>query len=189
MQIGQPDPGTITCDLGEVFWRLDQVAIEKSVAQIPPAISFVTLSFAMASDKIEQGHGRVVLQNDGSGNVFSELAATYPLKLLSPQLATPNVSVLYILSYGGGLVGGDRISLEVEVRDGSCLAILSQVSIQSRMYILSVDCMWNVRVLPKYSKHDSANVYRRALKRRQSLSSDSTSRLTHEARCSSYQIQ
>lgn len=81
----------------------------------------------MSTDKIEQGHGRVVLHNDGSGNVFSALAATYPLKLLSPRLPSPNVSIVYVLSYGGGLVGGDRIQLDVEVHDGSRLAILSQV--------------------------------------------------------------
>ncbi|RPD64878.1 UreD-domain-containing protein [Lentinus tigrinus ALCF2SS1-7] len=82
----------------------------------------------MAPSKIEQGHGRVVLHNDGYANVFSDMSATYPLKLLSPQLPSPNVSVVYMLSYGGGLVGGDRVVLDVEVHDGARLAILSQGS-------------------------------------------------------------
>ncbi len=82
----------------------------------------------MAPSKLEQGHGRVVLHNDGNANVFSEMSATYPLKLLSPQLPSPDVSVVYMLSYGGGLVGGDRVQLDVEVYDGARLALLSQVS-------------------------------------------------------------
>ncbi|RDX50421.1 UreD-domain-containing protein [Lentinus brumalis] len=82
----------------------------------------------MAPSKLEQGHGRVVLHNDGNANVFSEMSATYPLKLLSPQLPSPDVSVVYMLSYGGGLVGGDRVQLDVEVYDGARLALLSQGS-------------------------------------------------------------
>ncbi|KAM5530114.1 hypothetical protein V8D89_016223 [Ganoderma adspersum] len=82
----------------------------------------------MIPSKIEQGHGRVVLHNHRSGNVFSELAATYPLKLLAPRLPSQNISIVYILSYGGGLVGGDRIRLDVEVHDAALLAILSQGS-------------------------------------------------------------
>ncbi|KAI0756699.1 UreD-domain-containing protein [Daedaleopsis nitida] len=82
----------------------------------------------MSPTNIEQGHGRVVLRNDGSGNVLSELSATYPLKLLSPQIPTRNVSIVYMLSYGGGLVGGDCIDLTIEVHDSSVLCILSQGS-------------------------------------------------------------
>lgn len=86
----------------------------------------------MSSSKIEHGHGRIVLHNDGAANGFSVLAATYPLKLLSPQLTSPNVSIVYMLSYGGGLVGGDRIHLDVEVHDGARLCILSQVNFYSQ---------------------------------------------------------
>ncbi|KAI0639714.1 UreD-domain-containing protein [Trametes polyzona] len=82
----------------------------------------------MAPPSIQPGHGRVVLRNDGTSNVFSELSSMYPLKLLSPQLPSGDVSVVYMLSYGGGLVGGDRIELSVEVRDGARLVLLSQGS-------------------------------------------------------------
>lgn len=81
----------------------------------------------MTLDAIQPGHGRVVLRNDGSSNIFTEMSAMYPLKLLSPQLPSSDVSVVYMLSYGGGLVGGDRVQLSVEVQDGARLAILSQV--------------------------------------------------------------
>ncbi|KAI0652163.1 UreD-domain-containing protein [Trametes meyenii] len=77
---------------------------------------------------IKPGHGRVNVRHDGFSNIFSELSATYPLKLLSPQLPSSNVSVVYMLSYGGGLVGGDHVQMYVEVQDGARLAILSQGS-------------------------------------------------------------
>lgn len=81
----------------------------------------------MSSSRIEPGNGRVVLHNGGSGDVFSELAASYPLKVLSPQLSGLDVSIVYVLTYGGGLVGGDRTQLDVEVHDGTRLCLLSQV--------------------------------------------------------------
>lgn len=82
----------------------------------------------MSVETIQPGHGRVVVRNDGFSNVFSELSAAYPLKLLSPQIPSSNVSVVYMLSYGGGLVGGDRVQLHAEVLDGARLAMLSQVT-------------------------------------------------------------
>ena len=81
----------------------------------------------MSVRSIQPGHGRIVVRNDGFSNVFSELSAAYPLKLLSPQLSSSNVSVVYMLSYGGGLVGGDQIQMDVEVLHGAHLALLSQV--------------------------------------------------------------
>ncbi|KAI0361284.1 UreD-domain-containing protein [Trametes cingulata] len=77
---------------------------------------------------ISPGQGRVVVRNDGFANVFSDLSATYPLKLLSPQLPSGSVSIVYVLSYGGGLVGGDQVHLVVEVQEGARLAMLSQGS-------------------------------------------------------------
>lgn len=77
--------------------------------------------------KIESGVGRVVLRSHGSDAVFSELSYKYPLKLLSPQIHEKKTAVLYVLSYGGGLVGGDTVRLSVEVYDASVLVMLTQV--------------------------------------------------------------
>lgn len=104
----------------------------------------------MAPSKIEHGHGRVVLHNHGSANVFSELVATYPLKLLAPRLPSQNVSIVYMLTYGGGLVGGDRIHLHVDVHDAATLVILSQVSPLSLSSPLSDS--YTTRGLPRSSK-------------------------------------
>ena len=74
------------------------------------------------------GGGRIVARSYGSEIVFSELASTYPLKLLSPRIHQDGVALVYILSYGGGLVGGDHINLSVDVGSGAVLVLLSQVS-------------------------------------------------------------
>ena len=76
------------------------------------------------------GQGKAILHAFGKETRFSELSYTYPLKLLSPRLpsnGTHPVSIAYILSYGGGLVPGDRIDLEVEVGPGAALVLLTQV--------------------------------------------------------------
>jgi len=77
---------------------------------------------------MDAGVGRIVLDTHGSEAVFSELSSTYPLKLLSPRIDQDYVSVVYVLTYGGGLVGGDRIELAVEIKEGARLVMLSQGS-------------------------------------------------------------
>lgn len=73
------------------------------------------------------GSGRIVLRRHGAEAAFSELSYVYPLKLLSPRLSPENASVVYVVSYGGGLVGGDRIQLSVVVDEGAALVMLTQV--------------------------------------------------------------
>lgn len=60
--------------------------------------------------------------------MFSELSSTYPLKLLSPRLADNDIAIVYMMNYGGGLVCGDRIKLQVRAEGGSKLLLLSQGS-------------------------------------------------------------
>ena len=81
--------------------------------------------------RVGAGIGRIHLQCHGHDSVFSELSYSYPLKLLSPRVTTPGVGVVYVLTYGGGLVGGDRVNLGVEVEEGARLVMLTQVSILS----------------------------------------------------------
>jgi urease accessory protein len=77
--------------------------------------------------KVTVGGGRITLAVHGSKAVFEELSAAYPLKLLSPQVYEQAVAIVYLLSYGGGLVAGDRVELDVELKEGSKLLVLSQV--------------------------------------------------------------
>ncbi|KDN47547.1 hypothetical protein K437DRAFT_255825 [Tilletiaria anomala UBC 951] len=86
---------------------------------------------------------------------FSELAFTFPLKLISPRQSSEDavkriweyrqrqakgkrrepddalikpVGVLYIVGYGGGLVSGDVVKLDIDVGSGSTLLALTQGS-------------------------------------------------------------
>ncbi|KAJ8702444.1 hypothetical protein PTI98_001155 [Pleurotus ostreatus] len=79
--------------------------------------------------KISVGGGRIVL-NKLAGQIvtFAELSSTYPLKLLSPKVTEDGVAVVYALTYGGGLVGGDRVNLSVEVGAATSLVLLTQGS-------------------------------------------------------------
>lgn len=78
--------------------------------------------------KLHAGGGRIVLSVHGKKAVFSELSSTYPLKLLSPHVQG-ETALVYLLSYGGGLVSGDKVDLLVEIKVGGRLMILSQVCI------------------------------------------------------------
>jgi urease accessory protein len=77
--------------------------------------------------QIESGSGRIVVRSHGSAAVFSELSSTYPLKLLSPRIDLQSVAVVYLLTYGGGLVGGDRVNISVDIGPSAALVVLSQV--------------------------------------------------------------
>ncbi|TDL28586.1 UreD-domain-containing protein [Rickenella mellea] len=74
------------------------------------------------------GTGNITLHLHGHQAVFSELSYCYPLKLLSPRIAERAVAIAYVLSYGGGLVGGDRINLRTDVGSGARLLLLTQGS-------------------------------------------------------------
>ena len=75
------------------------------------------------------GKGQVVLSSLGEGNqVLSTLSFQYPLKLISPRLISQPCTSVFMMSYGGGLVGGDQIDLSVHVETGCKLRLLTQGS-------------------------------------------------------------
>ncbi|KAG6381070.1 UreD urease accessory protein-domain-containing protein [Boletus reticuloceps] len=70
---------------------------------------------------LHAGQGRITCVSHGPSVVFTELSATYPLKLLSPKLAQDAVAIVYVLSYGGGLINGDHVKIDVNVKDATML--------------------------------------------------------------------
>ncbi|KAI6085927.1 UreD-domain-containing protein [Hypoxylon rubiginosum] len=74
------------------------------------------------------GEGRVVVKltpNDVSA--LESISYQYPLKLISPASAAEQGSVLiFLLSYGGGLVAGDQINLSIDVQPRARLSIVTQ---------------------------------------------------------------
>lgn len=84
---------------------------------------------ASAAGDINAGNGCIRLSLHGHSAIFSELSYRYPLKLLSPRINEPAVAIAYVLTYGGGLISGDRINVKVEVSSGTTLLLLTQVRI------------------------------------------------------------
>lgn len=74
------------------------------------------------------GDGRIVakvLPAGGSG--LETITYQYPLKLISPSPSTSQPSVLvFLLSYGGGLVGGDTVDLSIHVKPEAKLSVVTQ---------------------------------------------------------------
>lgn len=74
------------------------------------------------------GDGHIVvglLPAGGSG--LEKMTYQYPLKLIAPTPTGEQPSVLvFLLSYGGGLVAGDQVNLAMDVRAGSKLSIATQ---------------------------------------------------------------
>ncbi|KAJ2906608.1 putative urease accessory protein [Zalerion maritima] len=74
------------------------------------------------------GEGRVVVKPQPNGTPGVEtITYQYPLKLISPSAKPNQKSVLvFLLSYGGGLVGGDQVSLEIDIQPEARLSIATQ---------------------------------------------------------------
>lgn len=72
------------------------------------------------------GTGAIHLLPSGA---FAHLSYSYPLKLQSPIPAPSSLRglrVVYVLSYGGGLVSGDRVWISVLVEADASLVVLTQ---------------------------------------------------------------
>jgi urease accessory protein len=74
------------------------------------------------------GEGRIVIELLPHGiSALSTITFQYPLKLISPSPAAGQKSVLvFLLTYGGGLVGGDRVHLTIDVKPDAKLSIVTQ---------------------------------------------------------------
>jgi len=74
------------------------------------------------------GEGRVVVSlRPNKTSALEHITYQYPLKLISPSPKVDQPSVLvFLLSYGGGLVGGDTVNLTIEVRASARLSIVTQ---------------------------------------------------------------
>jgi urease accessory protein len=74
------------------------------------------------------GKGLLVVQllpNEISG--LATITYQYPLKLISPSPTASQKSVLvFLLTYGGGLVGGDQVNLQIRVQPKAKLSIVTQ---------------------------------------------------------------
>ena len=73
------------------------------------------------------GRARIAVIRSGSRSVVSRAYATSPLRLLTPA-NHGHAAWIYTSSFGGGLVNGDRIALDIDVGRGAAAFISSQAS-------------------------------------------------------------
>jgi urease accessory protein len=59
---------------------------------------------------------------------LTTLSYTYPLKLISPSHPAQKAILVFLLSYGGGLVSGDAVTLSADVLADARLALVTQGS-------------------------------------------------------------
>ncbi|ORY56193.1 UreD urease accessory protein-domain-containing protein [Leucosporidium creatinivorum] len=79
--------------------------------------------------RLAPGEGVVKLARAGQQAVFETVKFSYPLKLIVPKRHfMDGLNVLYMISYGGGLVAGDQVVMHVEVEKGATLVLLTQGS-------------------------------------------------------------
>jgi urease accessory protein len=86
-------------------------------AAVSPADSAARAGLARI-EVVPSPHGRSVL---------TRAYATSPLRLLTPR-NRGLAAWVYLSSYGGGLVGGDDVGVEVHVREGAALYLSTQAS-------------------------------------------------------------
>ncbi|KAJ9134653.1 UreD-domain-containing protein [Pleurostoma richardsiae] len=74
------------------------------------------------------GEGKIVVKQLPNGvSGLETMSYQYPLKLISPPRSHDQKSVLvFLLSYGGGLVGGDAINLAMDLHRGARLSVVTQ---------------------------------------------------------------
>ncbi len=89
----------------------------QSAAVDPPA--------AGASDA--PGRGRLGVERRASRSVVTRAFATSPLRLLTPA-NHGHAAWVYTSNYGGGLVDGDRVIIDVEVEAGAAAFVSTQAS-------------------------------------------------------------
>ena len=73
------------------------------------------------------GRAHIGVIRSGSRSVVSRAYATSPLRLLTPA-NHGHAAWIYTSSFGGGLVNGDRIALDIDVGRGAAAFISSQAS-------------------------------------------------------------
>jgi urease accessory protein len=78
---------------------------------------------------LQPGQAVIAVKPAAAGSRISKLSSAYPVKLISPLSSHDRRAVLvFILSYGGGMVPGDQVNISVNVDPGCRLGLLTQGS-------------------------------------------------------------
>src|SRR5579862_5275429 len=87
----------------------------------------MTSPFTPSASAPGRGHISVCLLPPSASHLTT-LSYTYPLKLISPSHPSQKAVLVFLLTYGGGLVSGDAVTLSADVLANSRLALVTQGS-------------------------------------------------------------
>lgn len=71
-------------------------------------------------------HGRVIVENVHGRVSLTTVEFRYPIRFMSPRQCVAHLQQLYALSFGGGLVSGDHVVIDVELLENTVLELLTQ---------------------------------------------------------------
>src|SRR6185369_13920968 len=83
--------------------------------------------FSLLSSECQPGGGSLEFQRVRGATVVTRAVAASPLRLLNPR-NTGTSAWVYTATYGGGLVGGDALALDVDVAAGASALLATQAS-------------------------------------------------------------
>ncbi|CAO3690741.1 unnamed protein product [Rhizopus microsporus] len=74
----------------------------------------------------EPGRGMLVCQCYGNMSKFERIHAQYPLKFIPTSGHAARLAVVYMLSYGGGIISGDTFNIDIVVKKDAILLLMTQ---------------------------------------------------------------
>lgn len=102
----------------------------KKISQVPPPRHTKLGSPSSSARRqagLQRGEGRIEVTRVGDRSVITRAAATNPLKLLTPSYGKFRSSI-FTCTYGGGLVAGDRIHIQMNLGDRTSAFLGTQAS-------------------------------------------------------------
>lgn len=98
------------------------------------------------------GRGRVVARAVAGGTSLAEAHATSPLRFVRPTFPGSRAAAVCLVTFGGGLVDGDAVDLDLVVEEGATLVVFTQSSTKvfrgSSCQALRADVRGTLVVLP-----------------------------------------
>src|SRR4051812_7708813 len=93
----------------------------------PPLQLRRTVDSPVAVPELPSGHGVLDIARISEKSVVQSAHARSPLKFLNPR-NHGQAAWIYTSTYGGGLLGGDSISLRIDVGQDATAVLLTQAS-------------------------------------------------------------
>jgi hypothetical protein len=93
------------------------------------------LKMTSSTTSSSAGHGQIRARLLPPARLsLPQLSFQYPLKLISSSVPSSKCLTVFILSYGGGLVSNDQVTLSVVIEDHAKLCLLTQGTLPSPLH-------------------------------------------------------